>query len=59
MARLFDTKLYALMETRMPRGKSKKTSALRDHMGVSAKTLDASVFPDSAGGCPLDGLVRA
>jgi uncharacterized protein (DUF1501 family) len=34
-------------------------AVLHDHMGVAAKALDQTVFPDSAAVKPLQGLVRA
>jgi len=32
---------------------------MSEHLGVSARTLEASVFPDSAAARPLRGLMRA
>jgi uncharacterized protein (DUF1501 family) len=32
---------------------------LRDHLGITAATLDRKVFPDAPGLRPMDGLVRA
>ncbi|WP_206072584.1 DUF1501 domain-containing protein [Magnetospirillum sp. ME-1] len=31
---------------------------LRDHLGVAARALDGTIFPDSAGVRPVEGLVR-
>jgi len=32
---------------------------LRDHLGVPARALDSTVFPDSASARPMDGLIRS
>jgi uncharacterized protein (DUF1501 family) len=32
---------------------------LRDHLGVPARALDSTVFPDSAAARPMDGLIRS
>lgn len=39
-------------------GRAVFKALLHDHMGVAAKALDQTVFPDSAGVRPMNGLLR-
>ncbi|WP_068428873.1 DUF1501 domain-containing protein [Magnetospirillum sp. XM-1] len=39
-------------------GRAVFKTILRDHLGVPSKALDGTIFPDSAGVRPVEGLVR-